>query len=121
MSIKRVTKTACLSALRFIRMRPYSIDRCADANIKACGIWLHVGTDLWGIAPLCWWQSRRGNRWGLSPRFGLEIWTPIHGCGIRTVFELRLWRCRIGWNTRGEATSPAHYRWDETGLQFSLW
>lgn len=96
-------------------MKFYAERNCAWAQVQAVGASLQIGSRIWGVYPNSWARNC-GDGWG---PIALGIWKPITQCGMRTAFDLGLFRLRVWYTTRGE-THPGHYRWDEVGLKVRI-
>jgi hypothetical protein len=74
-------------------MKAYLHRDCADASVKAAGVWLHIRGTLLGIAPDWWFKDHRRDR--PSRVLGISILTPAHWHDRRIAFSIRI--CRREW------------------------
>lgn len=75
-------------------MKFYFLRETADANIKACGAWIHCRTTLIGVAPAWWFRDRSTKR--PIRRLGLNILTPARHYDRFIFISVEIGRKRFG-------------------------
>jgi hypothetical protein len=93
----------------------YHHRNAVSAQCQGAGIWLQVGRHILGYCPLDYRDRYR------PLIFGLALWAPIRGNGMRIAFSLEIGRAKLSYWTRGETKGrPGHYLSDMAGWNFRI-
>ena len=80
-----------------MRFHRYRLDHCIRGQIQSAGLWLQIGSNVWGITRSDWRRSHRGGF-----KLGLAILAPVECKMTRSILMLEFGRREIGYRSKGE-------------------